>query len=172
MQDTQDGLNTDTRPRWNPNYKWPGHVIRAASDRTDRWTLDSLRRTRTRPTASLKPRASHPPSLMLTDRLECEIAPFLTCVYCMLIAHLGTLPTSTITSQHNGLSSHYRKPFSDLSFGSSTASVPSSGTPKFVTSHGFDPFGATLAQAQGKLFRDPQLDIINPLPHEKMFIVS
>ena len=129
-------------------------------------------RTRTRPTASLKPRASHPPSLMLTNRLECEIAPFLTCVYCMLIAHLGTLPTSTITSQHNGLSSHYRKPFSDLALGSSTASVPSSGTPKFVTSHGFDPFGATLAQAQGKLFCDPQLDIINPLPHEKVFIVS
>lgn len=46
-----------------------------------------------------------------------------------------------------------------------------------VATHGFDAFGATLAHAfasksQGKLFRDPQLDITNPLPHEKVFIVS
>ncbi len=111
----------------------------------------------------------------------------------MLITHSGTLPTSSTvhnatsvpfptitangTSQYNGLGSHSRKPSSNLALGSSTTSVPSSGTPQPVASHGFDAFGATLAhafacKAQGKLFRDPQLDVINPLPHEKVFIVS
>jgi cell cycle serine/threonine-protein kinase CDC5/MSD2 len=49
--------------------------------------------------------------------------------------------------------------------------------PQSVTSAGFDAFSATLVhaftfKAAGKLFHDPQLDVINPLPQEKVFIVS
>ncbi|KAF8630974.1 hypothetical protein AX15_002697 [Amanita polypyramis BW_CC] len=85
--------------------------------------------------------------------------------------------TVTGMSQSNGLGGYQsRKPSPILAL--STTSAPSAGpAPQLIASHGFDAFGATLAhafacKAQGKMFRDPQLDVINPLPNEKVFIVS
>ncbi|KAF8638670.1 hypothetical protein AX17_002031 [Amanita inopinata Kibby_2008] len=87
--------------------------------------------------------------------------------------------TSAATSSRpDGASSHSRKPSVTLGLGASTASVPPvAQAPQSTSSSGFDAFGATLAHAfacrsAGKLFRDPQLDVINPLPQEKVFIVS
>ncbi|KAK2462634.1 hypothetical protein APHAL10511_005367 [Amanita phalloides] len=97
-------------------------------------------------------------------------------------SRLGTASSTSAlpgsNTQSNGLGSYSRKPSINLGLGSSTALAPSSGSaPQLVATHGFDAFGATLTHAfacksQGKLFRDPQLDVINPLPHEKVFIVS
>ncbi|KAM6503064.1 Protein kinase-like domain containing protein [Amanita muscaria] len=86
-------------------------------------------------------------------------------------------PTPATTTA--GLSSHSRKPSVNLgtSTSGSTVTLAPGQVPQLVASAGFDAFGATLAhaftcKAAGKLFRDPQIDVINPLPEEKVFIVS
>ncbi|PFH49070.1 hypothetical protein AMATHDRAFT_5215 [Amanita thiersii Skay4041] len=87
----------------------------------------------------------------------------------------GTLTTSTSRTTLEPKP----RPLGGLSSSTSTATSSSGQVSQLSATGGigFDAFGATLAhafacKAAGKLFRDPQLDVLNPLPHEKVFIVS